>query len=386
VHPLAGPARSRALCPFLLAALVVAGEGCIAPGATPAPPNHPAPAAASTAPAPAAGGAPVAAAIAREPSGLPVGPGSGVPRPAGTPGNLKVLDWAGFKAAVSWTFDDAQPSHIAHYAELQAVGVPMTFYVTTNNAGEPGFAETWQRAVRDGHEIGNHSVHHCHANLAGCTSGRPLGTLDAEIDDATQYIVAHTGQSAVWTAASPFGDGGYDDPARSRFFVNRGVPSGTIAAYGDTDPYNLPVHPLVTGETADRMNQVTDAARAGGRWVIFLVHTLTPTGAVWYAPVATTDVTGAMSHGKALADVWTGTLVDVAAYWMGQKIVGGATPAVAGATTTWSWALPAHFPPGKFVRVRVDGGTPSQNGKPLPWSEHGYYEVALDAGSLTLSP
>ena len=34
----------------------------------------------------------------------------------------------------------------------------------------------------------------------------------------------------------------------------------------------------------------------------------------------------------------------------------------------------------------VDGGTPSQGGTPLAWDPHGYYEVALDAGSLTLSP
>ena len=40
----------------------------------------------------------------------------GVAKPAGAPGSLTVLNWAGFKSAVSWTFDDAQPSHIAHYA------------------------------------------------------------------------------------------------------------------------------------------------------------------------------------------------------------------------------------------------------------------------------
>jgi hypothetical protein len=36
--------------------------------------------------------------------------------------------------------------------------------------------------------------------------------------------------------------------------------------------------------------------------------------------------------------------------------------------------------------VRVDGGTLSQNGQPLPWNPRGYYEVALDLGTLTLSP
>ena len=53
--------------------------------------------------------------------GLPNPPGpANLPRPSGSPGNLKVLDWAGFKSAVSYTLDDGQPSQIEHYAELQA--------------------------------------------------------------------------------------------------------------------------------------------------------------------------------------------------------------------------------------------------------------------------
>jgi peptidoglycan/xylan/chitin deacetylase (PgdA/CDA1 family) len=324
--------------------------------------------------------------VLSEVSGLPVPAATGVPRPAGAAANLAVLDWAGFKGAVSWTFDDAQPSHLAHYSELNAVGVPMTFYLTTNNDAEPSFEATWQAAVKDGHELGNHSVHHCHANLSGCTSGRPLATLDAEIDGATSYIVEHTPQKTVWTAASPFGDTGYDGAATSRFFVNRGVPGGMIAPNDKTDPYNLPIHMVATGDGAASLDRVTEAARAGGKWVIFLVHTLTPTDAIWYAPVAVTAVTASMSHAKALPDVWTGTLVDVAAYWRGQQIVSTLTPVVSGASTTWTWTLPPHFPPGKFLRVKVDGGTLTQRGRPLPWGQHGYYEVSLDAGTLTLSP
>jgi hypothetical protein len=48
--------------------------------------------------------------------------------------------------------------------------------------------------------------------------------------------------------------------------------------------------------------------------------------------------------------------------------------------------LPEHFPPGKFLRVSVTGGTLKQKGAALPWDARGYYEVALDAGSLTLGP
>ena len=86
----------------------------------------------------------------------PPGPGD-LPQPSGTPGNLKVLDWAGFKAAITYTFDDAQPSQVEHYAELQAAGVRHTFYVTSSSGG---FDATFTQAVKDGHEMGNHTVHH----------------------------------------------------------------------------------------------------------------------------------------------------------------------------------------------------------------------------------
>jgi len=93
-----------------------------------------------------------------------------------------------------------------------------------------------------------------------------------------------------------------------------------------------------------------------------------------------------MSYGKGLGDVWTDSLVQVAAYWIGQKMLSAVTPVAAGDTQTWTWTLPDHFPPGRSLRVTVTGGTLSQNGAPLPWDDHGYYEVALDAGTLTLAP
>ena len=63
-------------------------------------------------------------------------------RPNGTPGNVTVLDWAGFKAAVSYTFDDTNSSQIANYPALQALGVRMTFYLITGKTElqQPGVA------------------------------------------------------------------------------------------------------------------------------------------------------------------------------------------------------------------------------------------------------
>jgi peptidoglycan/xylan/chitin deacetylase (PgdA/CDA1 family) len=365
--------RAMSQRPLSFAALVWLAAGCAAP-------NHSVVAAAGPG---GAGGRAVA------PSGLPIPPGSGgVARPSGTPGHLTVLDWAGFKSAVSFTFDDSQPSHIEHYAELQAVGVPMTFYINAGHNDIAGFDATWTQAARDGHELGNHTAHHCHADLTGCGVGAALANPAAEIDANTAYITQHYPQSAVSTMASPYGDNGWNLPAQASHFINRGVGSGTIAPNGAADPFNLPIHMALTGETASHFNAQTDGARAAGRWLIFLIHTISPTTANWYNPVDIADVTGGMRYPRTLGDVWIDTVANVGAYWRGQKAFTAATPVVAGAQTTWTWTLPAHFPAGKFLRVKVDGGTLTQGvgGAPLAWSDHGYYEIAFDAGMLTLAP
>jgi peptidoglycan/xylan/chitin deacetylase (PgdA/CDA1 family) len=322
------------------------------------------------------------------PSGLPIPATKRIAKPSGIPGNVTVLDWAGFKAATSWTFDDSQPSHLAHYAALNAVGVPMTFYINSANSEGAAYEAAWTKAVHDGHELGNHSVHHCHADLTGCMSGTPLATLGDELDACSTYITGHTTQTAVWTMASPFGDHGYDAAAVPRFLASRGVSAGSVGPGDTTDPYKLPVHPVTEGETAATMNRHADAARNAGRWLIFLVHTITPTDAVWYAPVEIGELTSAMRTAAARVDVWTDTVVAIAAYWRAQKIFQSLAPTVAGNIRTWTWTLPAHFPPGKYLRVKVDGGTLTQGigSSSLIWDPHGYYEVALDAGTLTLAP
>ena len=301
-----------------------------------------------------------------------------------------VLDWDGHKGAVSFTFDDAQPSHDEHYAELQAAGVPMTFYINTGKPAFGDFDAAWVRAARDGHELGNHTTHHCHADasgtIRGCIMGAALTDAGAEIDDNAAYITAHYPQRAVWTMASPFGDVGWSGPARTRVFLNRGVVTGMIAPNDRSDPFNLPVYPVGAGDTAARFDGVTDRARAAGKWVIFLFHTLTPTGANWYAPVAIADVTSAMRHARSLADVWVDTVANVGAYWRGQQILAAAPSSANGAATTWTWTLPAHFPPGRSLRVTLrDGGALAQNGQPLARGAQGEYRVALDAGTLTFT-
>ena len=234
------------------------------------------------------------------PSGLPVPPGpGGVPPPTGTPGNLNVLDWAGWKAAVTYTFDDAQPSQIEHYAELQATGVasPSTSPAAAA-AAIGGFDSTFAQAVtrrpRDGQP---------HGPPLPRRSERLLdGRRDQPRRRARRLQQLHrrrtSGRAQVWTAASPFGDTGYDTPDMTRFFLNRGVGSGLVAPVDNTDPFNLPCHAAVDSETVDSFNTAIDGGRTAGRWLIFLVHTIMPTTANWYAPIDVSVVTGSVAHAQ----------------------------------------------------------------------------------------
>lgn len=320
-------------------------------------------------------------------SGLPVPPGdANTARPSGQVGNLVVLDWAGFRGAVTYTYDDAQPSHIAHYNELQATGVPMTFFVSTNVNWIPNSDAFWSQAVKDGHEIGNHTVSHPHSDLTGSCFGKPLANIDAEIDECTKYIIQHFRQSDVWTIAAPFGDGGYKEAAKNRFLLNRGVNDGIISPNDESDPFNMPCYMANQGDSAEKFNSLIDQARSKGHWQVFLFHTIMPTQDNWYAPVEITEITKSINHAKSFKDVWIDTFANVGAYWIGQKLLAASKPVVSGENQVWTWTLPAHFPKGKYIRVRVDGGKLKQGNKILEWDKHGYYEVSLDEGTLALTP
>jgi hypothetical protein len=187
--------------------------------------------------------------------------------------------------------------------------------------------------------------------------------------------------------ASPYGNPSYPPLATTRYLINRGVNDGLIAPHDDTDPFNILCYVPPANATAAAMNTNVDRVRTTGRWKTVLIHGFLGGSDGAYQPVALGEFVAHVNHVKELGDVWIDSVVNVGAYWRAQKMFAAITPTTSGNSKTWTWTLPAHFPPGKVLRVTVAGGTLTQpGGRTLAWDDHGYYEVALDAGSLTLSP
>ena len=159
-------------------------------------------------------------------SGIPAAPRSNVPRPTGAAGNLRVLDWAGFSGAMSYTFDDGTRSQIAHYDDINALGVRFSFYLVSSWAGADD--PLWARALANGHEIGNHTASHLGEGI----------TLAADTDQGETFIEDTFG-TAVYTMAAPFGATAYAEIASTRYLINRGATDGVMTPNDDTDRFNL---------------------------------------------------------------------------------------------------------------------------------------------------
>jgi peptidoglycan/xylan/chitin deacetylase (PgdA/CDA1 family) len=316
--------------------------------------------------------------ISTDVSTLPLPPGNGaVPEPAGPPGGLEVIDWAGFRSAVSYTFDDTNQTQIDHFNELMALNVKFTWYfITGGDSGTRLANPIWNQAFAAGHEVANHTRSHLNAGSPNLAQDTDNGAADVE----------QRFDTTVFTMAAPFGAADYVNIASTRYLINRGVNGGQVAPNDGTNPFSVPTFIPNQGAPASAFNTLVDQGRANGTWHTVLVHGFLPQINGEFQPVDIGQFTQAVNYAKAFGDVWIDTVLEVGAYWIAQRVFDAVTPTQNGADTTWTWALPDHFPPNKFLRVRVSGGTLTQAGAQLPWNDRGFYEVALDKGSLTLSP
>jgi len=98
----------------------------------------------------------------------------------------------GKKMALSLTFDDVRPSQgDKGIPLLDKYGVKATFYLSPDNMKQR--VDGWKKAVREGHDIGNHTLlHPCSANFAWsrehALEDYTLEHMSLELDSANKLI------------------------------------------------------------------------------------------------------------------------------------------------------------------------------------------------------
>src|SRR3954451_7567746 len=127
-----------------------------------------------------------------------------------TPG---AFAWPGrARAAVSLTYDDALPSQrIGATDQLRARRLPGTFFLTGKSSDLAEHRESWCALVREGHELGSHTMHHpcdCRHDWVprGFTSqDYDLRRMGEELDQ-TLALLGELGVTAPYTFAYPCGE------------------------------------------------------------------------------------------------------------------------------------------------------------------------------------
>jgi peptidoglycan/xylan/chitin deacetylase (PgdA/CDA1 family) len=280
---------------------------------------------------------------------------TGKPKPSGAVGGMQVLNWAGFSSAISYTFDDANSSQINNYTAMKNAGGHYTFFLITSKTEASN--AVYKTALADGNEIGNHTSDH-----SNCTSASAIDTAQTFIKNTfgvTAYAFAAPNGSTACNVASVY----------NKFLTDRSVSGNSSISPSDTSKYTwLPADvPAADG---------SNMAPIAGKWRVICLHGFQGGSDGAYQAVPLSTFTSAAQSAKS-GGSWVETVTNVAAYNWGQKAIGTST-------TSATWTLPSVFPPNMCVRITTTGGTVTQSGKEVPWDDHGYYQISLDAGSVTV--
>jgi len=189
----------------------------------------------------------------------------------------------GKRVAVSLSFDDARASQVLTGIDLFARhGAKVTFFV--NPRGVERQLEGWKRAVKEGHEIGNHSLTHpCSGNFAWSRKNSleeyTPAKWGADLDTATREIERLLGVRSV-TFAYPCGSKYIGRGAHTqstvplvagRFLASRGFRDEAA-----NDPAYCDLAQILgvdsDGMTFDQMKEAVRKAQETGGWLVFAGH------------------------------------------------------------------------------------------------------------------
>jgi peptidoglycan-N-acetylglucosamine deacetylase len=195
----------------------------------------------------------------------------------------------GKQMGLSLTFDDARLSQVDKGIPLlDKYRVKATFYLSPDNMKQR--LTDWKKAVTDGHDIGNHSLHHpCSGNFAWSRNNAledyTVGEMESELDSASNIIKQVLGIRPV-SFAYPCGQTfvGRDKMTRSyvpviaaKFETGRGW-----LGESPNDPLFCDMSQLMgielDGKSFEQVLSLIDEAKSRGLWLILAGHEMNEGG------------------------------------------------------------------------------------------------------------
>lgn len=195
----------------------------------------------------------------------------------------------GKRAAVSLSFDDARASQVdVGTSILDRHGVKATFFIVPG--GVERRLEGWRKAVRSGHEIGNHSLNHpCSGNFSWsrqkALEDYTLERIHAELVETNRRIKELLGVE-MRTFAYPCG----------QTFVGRGLDTRSYVPIvsalftagrgwlgeAPNDPEFCDLAQITgiatDGKEFEQILPILEEAKEAGHWVVFAGHDIGPEG------------------------------------------------------------------------------------------------------------
>lgn len=299
---------------------------------------------------------------------------------------LKVLPWNGHKAAASLTFDDALPVHLnIAVPALRERDLHGTFFLIVSRTTR---IEDWKKALRDGNEIGNHSV--SHENPDSLTAEQ----AERQIGDAQDFFTANLGVTPE-TYAYPYAlvTAQARDKAVEHSFLARGwqtAPNTPYLTLGcGLDWFNVPSLATSTQTSPAEVNGWIDTDLTRNAWVVLQIHGIGKgTGFDPISPDAFLALLDKLHEAKKKSDLWVAPFGEVGAYWRATDIFEQSRFETEMSGGAFHWDVPSNFPAGVVLKVKAPNTSNSlrlyQHGRQLTADNAGLFSVSFDAKSLTV--
>ena len=306
------------------------------------------------------------------------------------------VPWNGYKAAASFTFDDASESHITNLFPLsEKLGIKVTCFLTGDSWYFRHNYHMFLQMAQAGHEMGNHTETHPKLTQLSDADRR------REILDYKKFLQGQMPGLPFNVFGTPYCDNNEDV---QKIIGQEHYISRDCRGYGritwDREPNWLSMDSKAwqrSLNTVEEFQQIARDTNDAGEWIIYMNHGVDTDLNNDYS-INPDDLAAIIQQAKDL-DMWIAPFGVVGAYHRASFALQDATANKTEKGIKISWELPhPKMPRSVPVKIRLDldelqritGRTDcnriSQNGKELMRNDDGSYTIEFMEQALSIIP